>query len=92
MLFTVEHPETIINKLKEYFEEQNFEMNESEKRYKIKAKCLMNEDETTVNIKVEKIDENVNCIRVSRVDGNKMAFLDLYNELKVFLSEVEMIV
>lgn len=91
-MFTVEESDEILKKLKEYFEEQEYNVKESSKKYKLQAQCSNNEADILLNVKIEKVDENVKCIRVEKVCGAKMEFLSIFNEIKNHLTEAEMII
>ena len=87
MLFSVEKPQYIIEKLKQYFNDQEFPVEESNKKYKLKAKCKYQDEQTTIRISIEQIEENVNCVRLSMAEGNKMDFFKLFNEIQTEMRE-----
>lgn len=91
-LFTVYEVDEILNKVKEYFADQEYNVKESSKKYKLQAQCSNNEADVLIDVKVEKVDENVKCIRVKKVCGAKMEFLSIFNEIKNHLTEAEMII
>eukprot|EP00826_Nyctotherus_ovalis_P035824 TRINITY_DN310_c0_g1_i9.p1 TRINITY_DN310_c0_g1~~TRINITY_DN310_c0_g1_i9.p1 ORF type:complete len:449 (+),score=154.32 TRINITY_DN310_c0_g1_i9:180-1526(+) len=76
-LFTVEEPEVVIEKLKEYFSDQDFPVKESGNKYKLKATCTVQDDRTIINVKVEKVEEGVNCIRLEKVEAVSYTHLTL---------------
>lgn len=81
-----------MEKLKGYFAEQEYTIKESDKKFKIQACCPTNEDEVLMNVKVEKADENVMCVRFEKVHGGKMNYLNIFKEVKDYLIEAEMII
>lgn len=87
----MEDPEIIIEKLREYFSEQDFPVEENEKKYKLKAKCTIQGDQTIVSAKVEQVEDGVNCLRLQKVEGNKMDFFEIFNEIQTHLEEANMI-
>lgn len=91
-MFTIDKPEVIIKKLKEYFVEQEFKAEESKNKYQLKAHCETQDIYVLMKLKVDKVDENVRCIRISRISGSKMDFLKLYKEIYDHLKEADMIV
>jgi serine/threonine protein kinase len=91
-MFTVEGPEEILNKLKDYFAEQNYKFTESSKKYKLQVHCSNKDAEVLMKVKVEKADENVRCIRAEKVCGARMEFLEVFNEMKKYLTEAQMLI
>ena len=91
MLFSVEEPQYIIEKLKQYFDGQGFPVEESNKKYRLKAKCECQNEQTIIRITVEQIEENVNSVRLSMVEGNKMDFFKSFNEIQTEMRESEVI-
>lgn len=91
VLFTIEEAELVVRKLKEYFEEQKYPIKESEKKYKMEVCCPVFEDKVRLNVRIERADENVRCIRLEKVAGNKMDFLAIFSEIKNYLGEEELI-
>eukprot|EP00826_Nyctotherus_ovalis_P000458 TRINITY_DN0_c529_g1_i2.p1 TRINITY_DN0_c529_g1~~TRINITY_DN0_c529_g1_i2.p1 ORF type:complete len:219 (-),score=90.41 TRINITY_DN0_c529_g1_i2:37-693(-) len=91
-VFTVEEPEEVLKRLREYFDEQKFEVKESAKKFKIQAHCTTNEAEVLLNVRVERADENVRCVRVEKVCGARMEFLTIFNEITNFLAEAQMLI
>ncbi len=43
--------------------------------------------DTTLDLKIEKVDAEVNCIRINRVAGSKLDFLRIYQDFKDKLME-----
>jgi len=37
------------------------------------------------------VDEGVNCIRLEKVEGNKMDFFDIFKEIQGYLQDANMI-
>lgn len=91
VLFTVEDPDTIFDKLNEYFNTLEFSVNESSKKYKMEVKCSIEDTPVGIEVKLEKVNENTSCIRVNRIIGSKMDFLETFNELKTYLEDAEVI-
>jgi len=91
-MFTIEDPEEILNKLKEYSGEQDYKVKESPKKYKLQVHCSNKDIEMVMNIKMEKADENVKCVRVEKVCGERMEFLKVFEEMKKYLTEAEMLI
>jgi len=59
-----------------------------------KATCKYSDMEggdSTIEVKIEKVNDKVNCIRFQKVQGDKLTFLDLFNELKDDLIERDII-
>lgn len=90
-MFTVEDPELIIEKLREYFSVQNFPIKEDEVKYKLEAKCSIQGDQTIISARIEKVEEGVNCIRMKMIEGNKMDFFDIFKEIQEHLDKTEAI-
>eukprot|EP00826_Nyctotherus_ovalis_P000185 TRINITY_DN0_c212_g1_i9.p1 TRINITY_DN0_c212_g1~~TRINITY_DN0_c212_g1_i9.p1 ORF type:complete len:101 (+),score=24.45 TRINITY_DN0_c212_g1_i9:59-361(+) len=44
-----------------------------------------------VDLNIERVEEGVRCIRVQRVKGDKLEFLQLFNELKEALIDKDLI-
>ena len=86
-MYTIEEPDVVINELIDYFQSSNFEVKMNEKKYKLKA---INED-LVVNGKIGKVDENIYCIKLEKVLGSKFDFLDTFDEIKTYLTELDMI-
>lgn len=80
-----------MEKLKEYLRDQNFAATESESKYKLEAKCTVHDDQTVISAKVGKVTEEVNCVRLKMVVGNKMDFFEIFREVKDYLAEAKMI-
>jgi hypothetical protein len=47
--------------------------------------------DTVISMKIEKADENANCIRVQRLFGSKMEYLRIFMLLKDTLLSADMI-
>lgn len=90
-MFTVESPQDIIDKLKEYFSEQQFPVKESDKKYKLQVQCAIEGDKTDICIRVENVNEGVHCIKAEMVSGRKMDFLTIFNEIKQCLADDSML-
>lgn len=90
MLYSIEEPKVIIEKLREYYDEQQCKVEESEVKYRLKA-IFPASNNVALLTKIKKVDEYVNCIKVEKIAGSKMDFLDIFNEIREFLEEVEMI-
>ena len=91
VLCTVEEPEVVIKKIKEYFIEQDCEVVENEVKYKIEAKfpaC----DNMKVKVKIEEGEGDGYCISVEKNKGNKMNFMNVFNEIKKYLEEENMVI
>lgn len=58
----------------------------------IQATNSLEENEVTFNVRIEKADENANCIRIEKVSGDKMRFFEIFNELKEKLTELNAII
>lgn len=44
-----------------------------------------------VDLSIERVEEGVRCIRMQRVKGDKLEFLELFNELKEALIDRDLI-
>lgn len=88
-MFTVEDPEVIVEKLREYFSVQNFPIKEDKKKYKLEAKCSVQGDQTIITTKIETVEEGVNCIRMKMNEGNKMDFFDIFKEIQEHLDKAK---
>lgn len=86
-MFSIEKPNSIMEKVKEYFEDQKCLVKESKEKYKMQACHPVREDKVVLNVRLEEANENVRCIRLEKVSGNKMDFLEIFKDLKHFLAE-----
>ena len=90
-MFTIENPESVMDKLKVYFAGQDCNVKESEKKYKVKA-CFSSYDEKlVVNVRVEEADKNVYCVKVEKAMGSKMDFFEVFNEIKGYMNDKRMV-
>ena len=89
-MFTLNEPEIIIEKLKEYFTEQECTIEEDKDNYKLKS-TFNSLDNMKIKVKIEQMEENIYCIKVEKLTGNKMDFLSIFNEIKLYLNESHMI-
>jgi hypothetical protein len=80
----------IFKKMKEYFVEQDCEVVENEKKYKLQAKFSAYEN-MKIKVKIEETEENAYCIRIEKCSGNKINFISLFNEIKTYLTESNII-
>lgn len=90
VLHTVEEPDAVIEKVKEYFTEQECEIVEDEAKYKVEGKFPVY-DNMRVKVKVEEAECGVYCIRIEKNSGGMMNFLSVFNEMKVYLDESNII-
>ena len=91
VMFSVEEASDIIKKMEQYFTEQLCEFKVCDKKYKISGKYTTFEEDTAINVRIEKADEGVNCIKIEKVAGDKMEFLGIFNEIRDMLTEAKMI-
>ena len=89
-MFTINEPEIIIEKSKEYFTEQECTIEEDKDNYKLKS-TFNSLDNMKIKVKIEQMEENIYCIKVEKLTGNKMDFLSIFNEIKLYLNESHMI-
>jgi len=90
IMYTVEEPNTIIEQLKDYFEEQECKVEESNTTYKLKGTFPFPEN-IVLTVSIKKVTECVRCVKLRRVFGGKMEFLDTFNEIKLYLTELSII-
>lgn len=90
-MFTIEDSGEIMKKLKENFEDHKYSVKESTKKFKLQVHSSVKGAEVVSNIIVEKVDENVRCIRMEKVSGDRIEFLRVFTELKEELEADEMI-
>ena len=48
--------------------------------------------DTILDVRIEKVEEEVNCVRVQRVEGSKLEFLRIFNGLRDTLIENELLI
>lgn len=77
--------------VKGYFEEQRCKVKESEGKFKLKA-TFPSPESIVLTVSIKKVSEDVRCVKVERVFGGKMEFLAIFNEIRVYLTELNMII
>eukprot|EP00826_Nyctotherus_ovalis_P026272 TRINITY_DN2054_c0_g1_i7.p1 TRINITY_DN2054_c0_g1~~TRINITY_DN2054_c0_g1_i7.p1 ORF type:complete len:273 (+),score=70.80 TRINITY_DN2054_c0_g1_i7:76-894(+) len=90
VLYTIEEPDSVLEKLKEYFAEQECEVVEDEGKYKLQAKFAAYES-MRLKVEIEEAKEEVYCIRMEKDSGSKMNFISVFNEMKMYLDESNII-
>eukprot|EP00830_Metopus_es_P020176 TRINITY_DN788_c0_g1_i2.p1 TRINITY_DN788_c0_g1~~TRINITY_DN788_c0_g1_i2.p1 ORF type:complete len:454 (-),score=121.68 TRINITY_DN788_c0_g1_i2:10-1371(-) len=90
VLFSVEDPNDILMNIKGFLEEEKCAYKESAKKYKLQSIFTKYEDKVEVNFRVEMAEPEICCIRMEKVSGSKMDFLEIYGALKdkLIFSEV----
>ncbi len=78
-----EAAETIIEKMRQYFEEQKCDVTEGKSAYKMRASFP--EREVEMKVRVERAGESRCCVDVERVGGDKMEFLEVYKAIREFV-------
>eukprot|EP00831_Metopus_contortus_P038569 TRINITY_DN3029_c0_g1_i4.p1 TRINITY_DN3029_c0_g1~~TRINITY_DN3029_c0_g1_i4.p1 ORF type:complete len:445 (+),score=96.02 TRINITY_DN3029_c0_g1_i4:256-1590(+) len=92
ILYSVEEPDEIFEKLCECLESQQFKVESEEKSYKIKATFTDVEmGNSILEFRIERAEEEVQAITCQRQEGSKMEYLRLFNILKEKLYDYEMI-
>ena len=92
ILFTVEDADKSWEQLLEFLAEQKCEVKESPKKYKMQGTFMTSEERLVVCLRIESASPEVNCIRVERVAGDKMDFLQTFNELRDVLIDMDAII
>ena len=91
VLYTLEEADLIWVKIKQYFEDQGFPINDCKSKFKFTAKCNFQDEMIFVNTELNMVDENVICIKVSRAGGTIITFLTIFKVLKNHLTEATML-
>ncbi len=93
-MFTIDEPDVVITKVKEYFTGQECKIAESGTKYKLRAQFPEFAEGLAITAKIERVDEEMYCIKVERVMGtssNKIGFLNTFDEIKAYLEKFDLI-
>lgn len=91
-LLSMEDPEAILSGLMKVLDQNNAKIQLHKTKYKIQtAFADLEVGDTAMDIRIEKVDDDVNCVRFQRTFGNKLEYLRLYTLIKDALIEQNII-
>ena len=87
--FSNESADDLLASIDLYFTEKQYKFEVSDKKYKVKFQILY-EDKDNVEgvIRLLKVNDNQNCVEVSKVAGEKLTFMNEYKEFERALAGI----
>jgi len=85
VVFTVKEPRRILKEVKEYLRQNQYKLEENQRKHKIIMSRKVNKEEMKIKMKILEVNEETYCLKLQKIIGDTMSYWEILEEIRTKL-------